>query len=100
MALCPASTLRGIIKGSRNESLGYRRGGAMTVCRVLPLVALIVAIPHEAGAQPGGVPGEGRVGAPPTGMPPACQQLLAMRDEVQKHGQAIQKANERKASVQ
>ena len=74
----------------------------MTACRALPLVALIVivALPLEAGAQPGGVPGEGHVGAPPTGMPPACQRLVAMRGEVQKHGQAIQKAHERKAPVQ
>jgi len=31
--------------------------------------------------------------------PPQCQQLLAMRDEVQKHGQAINDANKRKADV-
>jgi hypothetical protein len=36
----------------------------------------------------------------PPARPPACQQLLALRDELQKHGMAIQKANERKASVQ
>jgi hypothetical protein len=82
----------------------------MTVCRVLPLVATLVAVPFAAGAQfggmpglpggtPGGVPGVGGFGAP-SERPPACQQLLALRDELQKHGMAIQKANERKASVQ
>ena len=80
----------------------------MRICRALPLAALIVAIPLAASGQvggmpglpggpPGGVPG---VGEPPAGPPPACRELLAMRDEVQKHGTAIQKANERKASVQ
>lgn len=100
-------------EGLGNESLGLQEGKTMTVCRALPLVAVIVAMPCAAGAQfggmpglpggpPGGVPGVGGFGAPPAtpAPPPACQQLLALRDEVQKHGMAIQKANERKASVQ
>jgi hypothetical protein len=82
----------------------------MRICRAFALAALIVAIPLAASAQfggmpglpggtPGGVPG---FGAPPpeSGPPPACRELLAMRDEVQKYGTAIQKANERKATVQ
>jgi hypothetical protein len=80
----------------------------MRICRTLLFATLIVATPFCASAQfggmpgmpggsPGGVPG---VGEPPAGPPPACRELLAMRDEVQKHGTAIQKANERKASVQ
>jgi hypothetical protein len=52
-----------------------------------------------------GMPGGGMprgFGAPPpqAGPPPACRELLSLRDETQKHGMAIQKANERKASVQ
>jgi hypothetical protein len=86
----------------------------MGICRILPLAALIVAIPLAANAQigsmpvlpggtPDGVPGvRGFGGTPPPqpALPPACRELLAMRDEVQKHGIAIQKANERKATVQ
>jgi hypothetical protein len=67
--------------------------------------AMIVATPFCASAQFGGMPGF--PGGPPGGVPgvgepPAgpCRELLAMRDEVQKHGTAIQKANERKATVQ
>jgi hypothetical protein len=82
----------------------------MTVCRALPLVALLVAVPFTATAQfggmpgmpgsmPGGMPGPGGFGGPPQAPPPACQQLLAMRDEVQKGGLAIQKANQRKAPL-
>jgi len=84
----------------------------MGICRAVPLAALIVASPLAASAQfgsmpglpggtPGGVPGVGGFGAPPQpAPPPACRDLLAMRDEVQKHGTAIKKANERKATVQ
>ena len=55
------------------------------------------------GSMPGGMPGgPGGFGAPPpqAGPPPACRELLTLRDETQKHGMAIQKANERKANVQ
>ena len=82
----------------------------MGILRAILFATLIVATPFRASAQfggmpglpggtPGGVPG---VGAPPpeSGPPPACRELLATRDEVQKHGTAIQKANERKATVQ
>src|SRR5689334_61533 len=84
----------------------------MRICRILPLAALIVAIPLAASAQFGGMPGlpngtPDRVpgvgdfgGTPQPAPPPACRDLLALRDEVQKHGTAIQKANERKATVQ
>jgi hypothetical protein len=83
----------------------------MRGCRSISLAALIVALPFAASAQfggmpglpggtPGGVPGVGGFDGPPAGPPPACRVLLAMRDEVQKHGTAIQKANERKATVQ
>jgi hypothetical protein len=80
----------------------------MTVSRTLLFATFVVAAPFAAYGQfggmpgmPGGMPGGGGFGAPPQqGPPPACRELLAMRDEVQKHGTAIQKANERKASVQ
>jgi hypothetical protein len=67
-----------------------------------------VSAPFAAGAQfggmpglPGGPPGQvpGGGGRPPPG-PPACQELLELRDQTQKHGLAIQKGNERKATVQ
>jgi hypothetical protein len=45
------------------------------------------------------MPGSG-FGGPPAAPPPECQQLLKTRDEVQKHGQAIEAANEKKATVQ
>ena len=79
----------------------------MTVSRALLFATFMVAAPFAAYAQfggmpvmPGGVPGGGGFGGPPQGPPPACRELLSMRDEVQKHGTAIQKANERKATVQ
>src|SRR5215470_2641781 len=88
-----------------------RRGRAMTVSRTLVFATFMVAAPFAAYGQfggmpgmpgaPGGMPGGGGgFGAPQQGPPPACRDLLALRDELQKHGMAIQKANERKASVQ
>src|SRR4029078_7447038 len=32
--------------------------------------------------------------------PPACQQLMTLRDETQKHGQALQAASQKKASAE
>ena len=86
----------------------------MTLCRTLLFATVVVAAPFVAHAQfggmpgmpgsmPGGMPGgPGGFGAPPpqAGPPPACRELLTLRDETQKHGMAIQKANERKANVQ
>jgi hypothetical protein len=83
----------------------------MTLCRTLLFATVVVAAPFVAHAQFGGMPGmpgsmpggmPGGFGAPPpqSGPPPACQQLMALRDETQKHGTAIQKANEKKATVQ
>ena len=76
----------------------------MTFCRVLSLAAVLgLASAHSALAQFGGMPGMpgapgmgGGFGGPPAGPPPACQQLMAMRDEAQKNGAAIGAANQRK----
>jgi hypothetical protein len=76
----------------------------MTLSRALLFVALLVALPHAADAQFGGMPGlpgstgPGGFGGPPSAPPPACQQLLTLRDDVQKRAGALQKASERKAS--
>jgi hypothetical protein len=76
----------------------------MTVSRALVFATLMVAAPFAAYGQFGGMPGmpgaPGDLGGPRAAPPPACRELLAMRDEVQKHGTAIQKANEKKATVQ
>ena len=85
----------------------------MRVCRALVFASVLIAAPFAAhgqfggmpgmpGGTAGGVPGVGGFGVPPSqsGPPPACRELLALRDETQKHGTAIQKANEKKANVQ
>ncbi|MFL6799495.1 MAG: hypothetical protein ACJ8F3_19030 [Xanthobacteraceae bacterium] len=46
--------------------------------------------------MPGGMPGASPFSAPQQ-PPPACQELLALRDEVGKHGNAIQAAGKKKA---
>jgi hypothetical protein len=71
----------------------------MTVSRALLFATFMVAAPFAAYGQFGGMPGGG-VGGPPAAPPPACRELMSMRDEVQKYGTAIQKANERRATVQ
>jgi hypothetical protein len=77
----------------------------MTVRRTAPL-ALVLATwcVGPAVAQFGGMPGmPGSPGVPgspfvtPQQPPPACQELIALRDEVGKHGQAIQAAGKNKA---
>ncbi len=76
----------------------------MTGRGLLTIAILAVAIPH-AGAQFGGTPGTlpGGPGAggfgPPSAPPPQCQALLSIRDELQKHGKAIEAANQKKADV-
>jgi hypothetical protein len=97
-------------RGEAIATESERRGRAMTVSRALVFATLMVAAPFAAYGQfggmpgmpgaPGGMPGGGGFGGPPAGPPPACKELLSMRDEVQKHGMAIQKANEKKATVQ
>jgi hypothetical protein len=81
----------------------------MIICRALLAIAIVgVTIPH-AGAQFGGMPGMpgspgyggpgAGFGAPQQGPPPQCKALLAIRDELQKNGQAIEAANHKKADV-
>ena len=80
----------------------------MTVGRVLALVAVLVGFPFQpAVAQFGGMPGmpgsqpmAPGFGAAPATPPAVCTELLAMRDQTQKHATAIGSANERKASAQ
>jgi hypothetical protein len=62
----------------------------MTVSRIFPLAFALVVLPlWPAAAQSGG--------SAPQAPPPACQQLLNNRDEVGKHGQALQAAGQKKA---
>ncbi len=82
----------------------------MTLSRALPLVLVLAVLPlWPAAAQFGGMPGmpgspgmsPGTPGspfgaAPQQGPPPACQQLLVSRDDVAKHGQALQAAGQKK----
>jgi hypothetical protein len=68
---------------------------------LLATVIVGIAFQHAA-AQFGGAPGTlpGASPAPsPAPRPPQCQALLAQRDEVQKHGQAIEAANRKQADV-
>jgi hypothetical protein len=85
----------------------------MTFRRVLSSVSLAAAlgmapvpvamaqfggmIPGMPGMGPQGGFGGGPPASAPSGPPPACQQLIALRDEMQKNGEALRAANERKA---
>jgi hypothetical protein len=80
----------------------------MIICRALLALAIVGSTIPYAGAQFGGMPGMpgspgaggGGFGAPQqSGPPPKCQALLSIRDELQKHGAAIQGANDKKADV-
>jgi hypothetical protein len=86
----------------------------MTFSRILSLAVLaaVVSIPAanaQFGGMPGMVPGMGGgmpgmgggpgFGGPPAGPPPACQQVLAMRDETQKNATAIRAVTD-KANAQ
>lgn len=76
----------------------------MMVRRALLVGVLVTAAMPQAGAQFGGMPGMpggpgAGFGGPPAAPPPECQQILTIRDEVQKHGLAIEAANQKKAHV-
>ena len=78
----------------------------MIICRALLAIAIVGATIPYAGAQFGGMPGMpgsgppgGGFGAPQQGPPPQCRALLNIRDELQKHGEAISNANNKKADV-
>jgi hypothetical protein len=73
----------------------------MTLRRAVPLLLVLAAVPPAAaqlGSMPGtpGAPAMPPFGAAPTTPPRACQDLLSLRDEVQKQGQALQAANQKK----
>lgn len=73
--------------------------------RALLAIAIVVMTLHHADAQSGGMPGMPGSSPPaggfsaPQGPPLQCQALLAVRDELQKHGQAIEAANQKRADV-
>jgi hypothetical protein len=81
----------------------------MTFCRAAAIVLALAAVSMSpAFAQFGGMPGmPGSPGVPgqspfdarpqPQQPPPACQQLLTMRDETAKSAQVLQAAGEKKA---
>jgi hypothetical protein len=81
----------------------------MTLSRALPLALVLAVMPlWPAAAQFGGMPGMpgapgmspapgGAFSSAPQEPPRACQQLLGTRDEVAKHGQALQAAGQKKA---
>jgi hypothetical protein len=78
----------------------------MSISRVAPLVVVLaIASLGPAQAQFGGMPGMpgspgtpgSPFGAPRQGPPPACQELLSLREETGKHGQALQAAGKKKA---
>jgi hypothetical protein len=78
----------------------------MSFSRALPLVLALAAAPFwPAQAQFGGMPGMPGSPAPaspfgaapqPQQPPAACQNLLVLREEVQKHGKALQAAGQAK----
>jgi hypothetical protein len=68
--------------------------------RALLGIAIVAGATLHAAAQFGDTPrppGEPPGSAVPGGPPPQCQALLAVRDELQKHGQSITAANEKRA---
>src|SRR5215472_7606222 len=82
----------------------------MTLSRALPLALALAVMPlWPAAAQFGDMPGmpgssggmspamPGGAFSAPQEPPPACQQLLSSRDDVNKHGQALQAAGQKKA---
>jgi hypothetical protein len=79
----------------------------MIIGRALLAIAIVALTIPRAGAQFGGMPGMpgspgaggGGFGAPQQGPPPRCQALLTVREELQKRGEAIQAANQKKADV-
>jgi hypothetical protein len=76
------------------------------LCKALAAIAMTGVMLQHAQAQfgdmpgmPGGLGAGGFVGPPFAAPPPKCQALLAIRDELQKHGEVISAANYRKADV-
>jgi hypothetical protein len=69
---------------------------------LLGIATMGIALQHAAaqfGGMPG-LPGSGPgFGGAPSGPPAQCQALMSIRDELQKHGEAISAANDKKADV-
>jgi hypothetical protein len=77
------------------------KGKVMIVCRALLAAAIVGITLQHAGAQFGGMPGMPGAGGfgPPQAPPKQCQELLTIRESLQKHGQAIEAANQKKVDV-
>lgn len=78
----------------------------MIIGRALLAIVIVGATIPYAGAQFGGMPGMpgsgppgGGFGMPQQGPPPQCRALMAIRDELQKHGMAIEAANQKRVDV-
>jgi hypothetical protein len=81
----------------------------MMICRALLAMAIVGGTIPYAGAQFGGMPGMpgspgyggpgAGFGGRPSGPPPKCQALMDTREQLQKHGEAISNANQKKADV-
>src|ERR1700704_4149543 len=74
----------------------------MMFSRAVALVLTLVVLPlgtaqAQFGGMPGmpGMPGPSGFGAAPPAPPPACQQLITLRDETAKHAEAIGRASQR-----
>ena len=101
--------------GSSGVESSGRGNTVMTLSRALPLALVLAGMSlWPAAAQFGDMPGmpgspgmspspgvspgvPGGAFSAPQAPPPACQQLLNNRDEVSKHGQALQAAGQKKA---
>jgi hypothetical protein len=70
----------------------------MTLHRsVILTIVVAMASAHQAQAQFGGMPGSPGMEGPSFGGPPACLQLMTLRDEYQKNGIALLAASKNKA---
>jgi hypothetical protein len=76
-------------------------GRGRMIGRALLAIAIIAATLDRATAQSGDMPGlrGGALAGALLGRPPKCQALLDIRDELQKHSEAISAANQKSADV-
>jgi hypothetical protein len=109
-AISPAQLL--VIRDLSGGDCAMRAWPTSVVCIHLLAVAMLTApaLVVPARAQISGMPGSNQpsvdtspfspFGAPTPDPPPACRELLGMRDETGKHGQALQAAGKRKDKAQ